>query len=109
MARLVDQISLEGHTAVEQVREARQVIALYDERMLPAARSNVKEAQIGYTTGKVPFVALSEAQRTLADRRERYLEAQAELYRRQAMLERVVGKPVVILPDTPPPPSATSR
>ena len=60
MARLVDQVALQVQEAVEQVREARQVIALYDERMLPAARANVKEAQIGYTTGKVPFVALSE-------------------------------------------------
>jgi len=109
MARLVDQIGFEVHEAAERVREARQVIALYDERTLPAARSNVKEAQIGYTTGKVPFVALSEAQRTLAERRERYLEAQAELYRRHATLERVVGISTVTSPDKLPPPSTTSH
>jgi outer membrane protein, heavy metal efflux system len=109
MARLVDQIGLEVHEAAERLREARLVIALYDDRMLPAARSNVKEAQIGYTTGKVPFVALSEAQRTFAERRERYLEAQAELYRRQAALERVVGIPPVTSAEKLPPPSATSH
>jgi outer membrane protein TolC len=109
LARLVDQVGLQVQEAYEQVRESRQVIALYDDRLLPAARSNVKEAQIAYTTGKVPFVALSEAQRTLADRRERYLEAQGELYRRLATLERVTGKPAVTSADTPSPPSAKSR
>ena len=109
LARLVDQISLQVQEAYEQVRESRQVIALYDDRLLPAARSNVKEAQIAYTTGKVPFVALSEAQRTLADRRERYLEAQAELYRRLATLERVTGKAPVTSADKPSLPSTTSR
>ena len=109
LARLVDQVGLQVQEAYEQVRESRQVIALYDDRLLPAARSNVKEAQIAYTTGKVPFVALSEAQRTLADRRERYLEAQAELYRRLATLERVTGKPTITSADTPSPPSTTSR
>jgi outer membrane protein TolC len=98
LARLVDQVGLQVQEAYEQVRESRQVISLYDDRLLPAARSNVKEAQIAYTTGKVPFVALSEAQRTLADRRERYLEAQAELYRRLATLERLTAKPTPGVP-----------
>jgi len=93
LARLVDQVGLQVQEAYEQVRAARQVIELYDQKVLPAARANLKEARTGYTNGRVPFVALSQAQQALADWRERYVEAQAELYRRQAALDRVVGKP----------------
>jgi outer membrane protein TolC len=93
LARLTDQVGFQVQEASEQVRAARQVIELYDQKVLPAARANIKEARSGYTTGRIPFAVLSEAQRTLADWRERYLEAQAELYRRQAALDRVVGKP----------------
>src|SRR5262245_18791719 len=94
LARLTDQVGFQVQEASEQVRAARQVIDLYDQKVLPAARANLKEARAAYVNNRVPFLTLSEAQRTLADWRERHLEAQAELYRRQAALDRVIGKPV---------------
>ncbi|MBO0697709.1 MAG: TolC family protein, partial [Zavarzinella sp.] len=107
LARLVDQVGFRVQEAYEQVRAARQVIELYNQKVLPAARANLKEARAGYTNGRVPFSVLSEAQRTLADWRERYLEAQAELYRRQAALDRVTGKAPDGLAGPPPSASAT--
>jgi outer membrane protein TolC len=95
LARLTDQVGFQVQEAYEQVRAARQVIELYDRTVLPAAQANVREARTAYANNRVPFLTLSQAQQALTDWRERSLEAQAELYRRQAALDRVTGKSVV--------------
>ncbi len=59
--------------------------------LLPAATANIKEAQAAYTSGKVPFLNLVEAQRNSVMLRDRYYEAQAEVLRRRGALERAVG------------------
>jgi outer membrane protein TolC len=94
LARLTDRINFEVQEAFERVREADEVVKLYEARVLPAAAANVKEAQAGYTTGRVPFLNLVEAQRTAVGLRDRYYEAVAESIRRRAALERAVGAPV---------------
>lgn len=66
-------------------------MAIYEKKALPAALANVNEAQAGYSTGKVPFLNLIEAQRTAVGLRERYYEVVAETVRRRATLERTVG------------------
>ncbi|MCE9530102.1 MAG: hypothetical protein K8T89_03040 [Planctomycetes bacterium] len=50
-----------------------------------------------YTTGKVPFLSLIDAQRNLVGQRERAYETAAEYFRRSAALERAIGGP---MPDT---------
>lgn len=92
--RLADQVNFEVQQAYEQVIESERTIRLYDESILPAARENIKAAQTAYTTGKVPFLSLIEAQRTLVMLRDRYYESLADYYRRRAALERAVGGPV---------------
>jgi outer membrane protein, heavy metal efflux system len=94
LTRLTDQVGFQVQEAYEQVRAARQVIEVYDQKVLPAARANIKEARAAYANNRVPFLTLSQAQQALTDWREKYLEAQAELYRRQAALDRVTGKAV---------------
>ena len=74
-----------------QVRESEQALRLYEEKILPAARENVKAAQTAYMTGKVPFLSLIEAQRNLIDLRDRYNQTGAEYQQRRATLERVTG------------------
>ncbi|HKB02429.1 MAG TPA: TolC family protein [Gemmataceae bacterium] len=93
LAKLTDQIAFRVQEAAEQVRESRKVIELYEQKILPAARANVKEAQSAYMNAKVPFLNLAGAQRTLIEQRERHLEAQAELRRRWAVLDRLIGEP----------------
>ncbi|HJZ92333.1 MAG TPA: TolC family protein [Gemmataceae bacterium] len=93
LARLADQVAFQVQEAAEQVRESVKVTELYEQKILPAARANVQEAQAAYTTGKVPFLNLVEAQRTLFGQRQRHLEAHAELMRRRAALDRVTGEP----------------
>jgi outer membrane protein, heavy metal efflux system len=96
LARLTDQVGLQVQEAFEQVREADDVVKLYEAKILPAAEANVKEAQAGYTNNRVPFLNLIEAQRSAVGLRDRYYEALAESVRRRAALERAVGGPFPI-------------
>jgi outer membrane protein TolC len=48
-------------------------------------------AQSAYTTGKVPFLTLIEAQRSLIELRDRFYQAGAEYHQRRATLDRVTG------------------
>jgi cobalt-zinc-cadmium efflux system outer membrane protein len=94
LARLTDRINYEVQEAFERVREAAEVVKLYEAKVLPASAANVKEARAGYTTGRVPFLNLVEAQRSAVGLRDRYYEAVAESLRRRAALERAVGAPL---------------
>lgn len=98
LARQIDQVNLQVQEAFEQLRESEEVVALYRTRVLPAAEANVKQAQAGYVTGRVPFLSLVEAQRGLVGFRERFYELIAESARRRATLERAVGGPVRTAP-----------
>ncbi|MDQ6748600.1 MAG: TolC family protein, partial [Candidatus Dormibacteraeota bacterium] len=95
LAKQVDQLNYQVQQAYEQVRESEQVIGLYQKTILPAARQNVKAAQSAYTTAKIPFLSLVEAQRNVVGLQDRYYETLADYFRRHATLERVVGGPLV--------------
>jgi outer membrane protein TolC len=98
LARQIDQLNYQVQQAHEQVRESEQVVRLYHKTILRAARLNVEAAESAYTTGRIPFLSLIEAQRNEVGLRDRYYEALADYFRRRATLERVVGGPL-----TPPP------
>ena len=91
LARQVDQVNFEVQQAYEQVLESEQTVRLYRKTILPAARNNVDAARSAYTTGKVPFLSLIEAQRNQVGLYDRSYEAVADYYRRRANLERAVG------------------
>ncbi|MCE9532886.1 MAG: TolC family protein [Planctomycetes bacterium] len=92
--RLTDQVNFEVQQAVARLRESEKAFKLYEGKILPAARENVKAGVAAYTTGKVPFLSLIEAQRNLVGQRDRAFETAAEYFRRSATLERVIGGPV---------------
>jgi outer membrane protein TolC len=94
LASKTDQVHLQVQEAYEQLRESERILKLYDTDIPPAAAANVKAAQAEYLTGKVPFLSLIEAQRNVVGLRDRYYEATAELFRRRATLERVIGGPL---------------
>jgi outer membrane protein TolC len=98
LARDTNQVGLEVEQAAAQVRESEQSLRLYEEKILPAARENVKAAQTAYTTGRIPFLTLIEAQRSLIDLRDRFNQAAAEYQQRRAALERAVGGPLLPTP-----------
>jgi outer membrane protein TolC len=101
--RAIDQAGLQVQEAYEQAREAEQALQLYQESALPAARENVRLAQSSYTTGKVPFLSLIEAQRNLVELRDRQFELQAESRRRRAALDRATGAQPTPAADVLPP------
>lgn len=91
LAKLTDHVNYQVQEAYEQTREAADIVRLYEDRVLKAAAANVKEAQAAYSTGKIPFLNLVEAQRNHVMLKDRYFEAIAELARRRAALDRAVG------------------
>ena len=98
--RQVNEVAFEVEQASAQVRESEQAVRLYEEKILPDAQRNVKEATAAYVApvgGRgVPFVTLIEAQRSVVGLRDRYFQALADLQRRRANLERVIGGPLAV-------------
>jgi outer membrane protein TolC len=94
LARLTDQVNYDVQEAYAKVERSEKSVRLYADTILRAAEANVKAAQAAYTTGKVPFLSLIEAQRNEVGLRDRYYEALADYFRRRAVLERAVGGPL---------------
>jgi outer membrane protein TolC len=101
LARLSDQVNYQVQEAYARVQRSEKSVRLYRDTILKAAEANVKAAQSAYTTGKIPFLSLIEAQRNVVGLRDRYYEAVADYFRRRAALERAVGGPL-----TPAPPAS---
>ena len=94
LARLTDQVNLEVEEAYARAQRSERSTRLYRDTILKAADLNVKAAQSAYVTGKIPFLSLIEAERSVINLRDRYYEAIADSLRRRATLERVIGGPV---------------
>lgn len=89
----IDQINNEVQSAYERIVESRQIIQLYDAKILPAAHQNVESARSGYVAAKVDFLRLIEAQRQLIEFQQQSAEAEVELLRKIAECERAAGGP----------------
>jgi outer membrane protein, heavy metal efflux system len=88
---LLDDVRYEVQSADVRAEQARQVVILYRESILPVSRRNVDSAQANYTSGKLDFLRLIDAQRQLNAQQEMYYRAIAEYHRRLAELDRAVG------------------
>jgi outer membrane protein TolC len=98
LARQTDQVNFQVQEAYARLQRSDRSVRLYQKTILPAAEKNVKSAESAYTTGKIPFLSLIEAQRNVVNLRDRYYEALADYFRRRAALERAVGGPVTPVP-----------
>ncbi len=87
----VNEIAFEVEQAYRRVAETDQAVAVYEERILPAAEQSIDAARASYVAGRLDFLRLIEAQRQLLALQDRYYEAVAELHARVAALDRVVG------------------
>lgn len=85
------EVQSDVQAAFEQVRESRRTVALYSEKLLPAAEQNVGVARSNYDNSRITFLELAIAERQLIEALERQFQAQAELQRRTATLRRVTG------------------
>jgi outer membrane protein TolC len=107
-ARQTDQAGFEVQQAYEQWRESQRTVQLFDKEVLPAARKNVEAARSNYSAGRVPFLTLIEAQRSVVSLQDRYYEATADFFRRRTALQRSLtgtpaSAPIPMLPDRPGP------
>ncbi len=91
LTRVVDQVGFEVQQAYAQTQESEKAVGLYEKTILPAAQTNVKTAQSEYVTGKIPFLSLLAAQRSVIEHRNAYYETLADYHRRRAVLERATG------------------
>ena len=94
----LDQVRYEVQTGCDRAAQSGQVVRLYEEKILPAAQRSLDSALANYTSGKLDFLRLLDAERQLYSQRDMYYQAIAEHHRRLAELERAVGQPLVTNP-----------
>jgi outer membrane protein TolC len=87
----LDQVRFEVQSALDRAAQSQRAIRLYEEKILPATQRSVESAQSNYTSGKLDFLRLIDAERQVYTQREMYYQAIAEYHRRLAELERAVG------------------
>jgi len=63
--------------------------------ILPAAKLAFEAAQEGYRQGKLNYLDVLDAQRTLFESRIQYVEARAAYHKAVADVERLIGEPVL--------------
>src|SRR5690606_11231716 len=82
-------LAFDVEQAYQQVEESRKALAIFEDKLLPAARHSVEAAEASYVAGRLDFLRLIEAQRQLLSIQERYFAAAAEYFIRRAALDRV--------------------
>jgi outer membrane protein TolC len=91
-ARLVDTVRVEVEQAYNRLLEMHHAVRLYQDRLLPAARDRVEAARAGFEVGRTTFLALIDAEKNQRTVTLRYQELLADLDRRQAQLDRAMGR-----------------
>lgn len=90
--RMQDEVAAEIATARERLAEARHLLALTRDRMLPAARDQLAAARAGYEAGRIDFADVIEAERALRSATFAHDEGLAETSRRAAELAAALGR-----------------
>ena len=110
LAATEDRIRAEVRGAAIAVQEARHLESIFDSRLLPAARDQVQAARSGFETGRGAFLGVIDAERSLRDIELGRERAVADLHRREAELDRTLGRLPAGLTAAPldpaPPPTA---
>ena len=84
-------VRAEVREAWELLRESHHHLEIQRSRVLPATRDQVRAASTGFETGG-SFLAVIEAERNLREAELMEHELLAESHRRQAMLDRLLGR-----------------
>ncbi len=89
--RLRHELAAEVGVVYAELDEATRRAGLLSGRVLPAARARLEAVRSGYVTGRSSFEAVVEAERSLRDAELKQYLAQAELFKRRAALDRLMG------------------
>ena len=99
---LLDSVAHEVAQALTAARTANQLVALYDNEILPQAHTNVDAARRAYQAGEQSIIALIDAQQALIIQQRNHVRAQRDYSIAMAELERAVGIPLSSEPAHPP-------
>jgi outer membrane protein TolC len=91
-ARMVDEVRVDVTRARTLLVEAQKAVALYRDRVVPAANDQVAAARVGFESGREDFQVLLEAEKNQREMELRFEEALADVRRRQAELWRALGR-----------------
>jgi outer membrane protein TolC len=92
LAATEDRIRAEVRNAGIEVREAHHLLAIFANRLLPAARDQVHAARSGFETGRGSFLGVIDAERSLRDLELGREQALTNLRRQMAALDRAMGR-----------------
>ncbi|WNG41305.1 TolC family protein [Archangium violaceum] len=90
--QLADDIRVEVAQARARLVEAQKAVALYRDRVVPAANDQVAAARAGFESGRNGFQVLLDAEKNQRGVELRFEEALADVQRRQAELQRALGR-----------------
>lgn len=88
------QARLEIDQNYSQLQAARRNIALYEDNLIPAARSSLRLSQRSYEVGKTPLANVVLAQQAAQQVLSNYLDAVVQYQGAWTTLERAVGVPI---------------
>lgn len=94
---LVLRATQEARAAYERASTRWDVSSYYRDNLLPLRQDNLELSREAYQAGRLPFLSVLEAQRTLLLARSAYVETLRDSVLSLAELERVAGQPVSMI------------
>lgn len=94
-SRLNTEKNLKGFdvkSAAVRVEAAERIMTLYETSLLPQVELSFESAMKNYQSGKIDFLSLLDAERTLKRTRIEHLNSIVDYRKKIAILERVVGE-----------------
>lgn len=92
LAGMEDEVRSQVRESVARITEALHLLELYESRLLPASRDQIRAGRAGYVSGQSGFLSVLEAERSLRRVELGHQEALTALYQRRAELERALGR-----------------
>jgi len=90
----INKIELELAKAYHWLAGAYSEAVELDENVLEGAQSVFEASKTGYTEGKLDYLNVLDAQRTLFEAKGRYIEALASYHSAKAGVERLIGRAI---------------
>ena len=81
-------------TAYETLAAAYEAATTLRDEVLPAATETLAATEEGYREGKFDLLTVLDAQRTLFEATNQYLDAAQTYHQRRAEVERLIGTPL---------------
>jgi len=90
-------VTQETREAVDRVTTAWGVARLYDQQVLPQARTTLELSESAYQAGQTPILNVIDAQRSLLETRQAYVAALQNAASALVDLERATARPATVV------------